>query len=71
MGILSDELKDYYKNNLFLVISNSINSKPFIVYGCTKDLVAKGIDCSKIAKEAGKIINGGGGGRLDYAQSED
>jgi alanyl-tRNA synthetase len=69
MGILSDELKDYYKNNLFLVISNSINSKPFIVYGCTKDLVAKGIDCSKIAKEAGKIINGGGGGRLDYAQS--
>ena len=48
MGILSDELKDYYKNNLFLVISNSINSK-FIVYGCTKDLVAK-IDCSKIAK---------------------
>ena len=34
----------------------------------TEDLIAKGIDCGKLAKEVGKILKGGGGGRPDFAQ---
>jgi len=31
-------------------------------------MVESGVDCGKLAREMGKIIKGGGGGRPEYAQ---
>ena len=69
LGVLSDELKDYYKTKFFCVFSNIINSKPILVFSCTPDLCSKGIDCSKIAKETSKMIKGGGGGKPEFSQA--
>jgi alanyl-tRNA synthetase len=70
MGILSDEIKDQYKNTkVFISLANEINNKPVMIFNSTKDLIEKGINCSSIAKETGKIIGGGGGGKPDFAQS--
>lgn len=70
IGILSDEIKDYFKNKKILIaLANNIDGKPVIVFNSSKDLLEKGINCSVIAKEAGKIIGGGGGGKPDFAQS--
>ncbi len=69
LGILTDELKELYKNKLFCVFSNIVNKRPVIVFGCTPDLKDQGIDCSKIAREVSKIIKGGGGGKAEFAQA--
>jgi alanyl-tRNA synthetase len=69
LGILADELKELYKNKFFCVFSNIVSSRPVIVFACTPDLNEKGIDCSKIAREASRIIKGGGGGRPEFAQA--
>ena len=44
-------------------------SRADMVCGVTKDLVAKGIDASKIIKKAAPFIEGSGGGRPDLAQA--
>lgn len=70
IGVLSDEIKDYFKNKkVFIALANSINGKPILIFNSSKDLLKKGINCSVIAKETGKIIGGGGGGKPDFAQS--
>ena len=70
IGILSDEIKDYFKNNkVIIILANNINDKPVIIFNSSKDLLEKGINCSTLAKETGKIIQGGGGGKPDFAQS--
>jgi len=70
MGVLSDEIKNYFKNNkVFISFANRLNEKPILIFNSSKDLVDKGINCSVIAKETGKIIKGGGGGKPDFAQS--
>ncbi|MHB1345948.1 MAG: alanine--tRNA ligase [Candidatus Humimicrobiaceae bacterium] len=70
IGILSDEIKDHFKNtNIFISMANSIGTKPVMIFNSSNDLVKKGINCSAIAKEVGKIIGGGGGGKPDFAQS--
>ncbi|MHB1376006.1 MAG: alanine--tRNA ligase [Candidatus Humimicrobiaceae bacterium] len=70
IGVLSDEIKDYFKNEkIFIALANSINCKPVMIFNTSKDLVEKGISCSVIAKDTAKIIGGGGGGKPDFAQS--
>ena len=70
IGVLSDEIKDHFKgSNIFIALANNISHKPVIIFNASKDLVARGINCSTIAKEVGKIIGGGGGGKPDFAQS--
>jgi alanyl-tRNA synthetase len=69
MGQVSDHIKDSLKNSkTFIVFGNIIGEKPVIILSCTKDMVDAGIDCGKLAREIGKIVKGGGGGRPDYAQ---
>jgi alanyl-tRNA synthetase len=69
MGSAGDHLKKYFKDkNTFLIFTNIINKKPVMVLQATDDLIKKGIDCSKLAGEAGKKIKGGGGGKPGYAQ---
>ncbi|MHB1334655.1 MAG: alanine--tRNA ligase [Candidatus Humimicrobiaceae bacterium] len=70
IGVLSDEIKDHFKNeNIFIALANNISCKPVLIFNSSKDLIEKGINCSVIAKETGKIIGGGGGGKPDFAQS--
>ncbi len=69
MGIIGDEIKSHFKGkNTFIVLGNIYNGKPVMTLHSTKDLMAAGIDCGKLAKEVGKILKGGGGGRPDFAQ---
>jgi alanyl-tRNA synthetase len=69
MGNVGDEVKNYFKGkNTFVIFGNIVNQKPVIVMQATDDLIKKGVDCSRIAVEAGKKIKGGGGGKKGYAQ---
>ncbi len=67
---LGDQIKDMYGQKMvFIAIANVINQKPVIIITATPDLVKKGIHSGKLAREAGKILGGGGGGRPEFAQS--
>lgn len=69
MGLIGDEIINQYSGKkLLLIFSNNINGKPFILFQASKELVKKGFDCSFIAREAGKILKGGGGGKPEFAQ---
>ncbi|MCL4384695.1 MAG: alanine--tRNA ligase [Actinobacteria bacterium] len=70
LGILSDEIKDFFKQKqVFISFASNINGKPVMIFNSSKDLVEKGVNCSVIARQTGEIIGGGGGGRPDFAQS--
>ncbi|MBM3699798.1 MAG: alanine--tRNA ligase [Actinobacteria bacterium] len=69
MGIIGDELINEAKDKeVFILFVNIINSKPFILMLASKELARKGVNCSVIAKDAGKILKGGGGGKPEFAQ---
>ena len=53
---------------IFIILGNVINDKPVLILQASKDLIQSGIDCSKLAKEAGMILKGGGGGKKEFAQ---
>lgn len=69
MGLIGDELINTFNGkNIFLIFGNIIVGKPVLILQSSKDLIQKGIDCSVIAKDAGRILKGGGGGKADFAQ---
>jgi len=69
MGLIGDELINAFDDkNIFLIFGNIIGGKPVLILQSSKDLISKGINCSAIAKEAGKILKGGGGGKPEFAQ---
>ncbi|MBE3095409.1 MAG: hypothetical protein IMZ52_10295, partial [Actinobacteria bacterium] len=69
MGLIGDELVNAFDSkNIFLIFGNIINGKPVLILQSSKDLIPKGINCSAIAKDAGKILKGGGGGKPEFAQ---
>jgi alanyl-tRNA synthetase len=54
--------------DLFLVLGVEIEGKPLLTIMISDELVQKrGLDASKIVREAGKEIKGGGGGQPFYA----
>ncbi|MBC6110382.1 alanine--tRNA ligase [Pedobacter fastidiosus] len=63
---LAFSLKDMI-DNLFLVFTTEIDSKPGITVMLSDDLVKKGMNASNIVRELGKEIQGGGGGQPFYA----
>ena len=65
---LGDKLKDKLGSGV-VVLGSAINGKVQFIAMATKDVVAKGIHCGKIVKEAATIAGGGGGGRPDMAQA--
>jgi alanyl-tRNA synthetase len=69
MGAIADRIKDAYGNkNTFIVLGNIFRSKPVMVLSCTRDISGSTMHCGKLAREVGRIIKGGGGGRPDFAQ---
>ncbi|HSH19480.1 MAG TPA: alanine--tRNA ligase, partial [Draconibacterium sp.] len=54
--------------NLYLVLGAEINGKPNLTIMISENLVEeKGMDAGKIVREAGREIQGGGGGQAFYA----
>ena len=69
MGLIGDEIiNQFLESEIVLIFSNTINGKPVMLFQASKSLVKKGFDCSAIAREAGKILKGGGGGKAEFAQ---
>lgn len=69
MGLIGDELLNgFNEKNIFLIFGNIINGKPVLILQSSKDLLSRGINCSVIAKDVGKILKGGGGGKPEFAQ---
>ncbi len=69
MGVIGDEIiNEFEGKNIFLVFANIINGKPIVLLSSSKDLLPRGINCSLIAKDVGRILKGGGGGKPEFAQ---
>ena len=65
---ISDWLRDKMGSGL-VILGAVINDRPTISIGITRDLVAAGADAREYARDLGKVIGGGGGGRADMAQA--
>ncbi len=65
---VGDWLRDKLSSGV-VVVGAVIGDRPQLVAMVTKDLVERGLDASTIAKEAAKVMQGGGGGRPDVAQA--
>ena len=68
MREISDWLRDKMGSGI-VVLGAVINDRPTISVGITRDLVDGGADAREYARELGRIIGGGGGGRPDMAQA--
>jgi alanyl-tRNA synthetase len=70
LGMIKDlafQLKGEVEN-MFLVIGAVIDEKPHLTVMISENIVAeKGLDAGKIVREAGREIQGGGGGQPFYA----
>ena len=65
---ISDWLRDKMGSGI-VILGAVINERPTISIGITRDLVAAGADAREYARDLGRIIGGGGGGRPDMAQA--
>lgn len=65
---VSDWLRDKLGSGI-VVLGAVISDRPTINVAITADLVKSGADAREYAKELGKVIGGGGGGRADMAQA--
>ncbi len=65
---ISDWLRDKIGSGI-VVLGAVINERPTISIGITRDLVDGGADARQYARELGRTIGGGGGGRPDMAQA--
>ena len=68
MREISDWLRDKMGSGI-VVLGAVINERPTISVGITRDLVDNGADAREYARDLGRIIGGGGGGRPDMAQA--
>ncbi len=69
--ILRDLIDNFKKNNKkksIGIFASTVNGKVYIVIGATSDLTTQ-LDATNIIKEVAVIIEGGGGGRKDFAQA--
>ena len=65
---ISDWLRDKMGGGI-VVLGAVLNDRPTISIGITRDLVDAGADARTYARELGRVIGGGGGGRPDMAQA--
>jgi alanyl-tRNA synthetase len=66
------EMGDFLRtklSSLVVVLSAVINGSPLLVTMVTPDLVAKGLHAGNLARDAAKVMGGGGGGRPEMAQA--
>ena len=65
---LSDKIRDKV-SDVFLILAGVNGEKINFVAAASKSVVAKGIHCGNIVREAAKTAGGGGGGKPDSAQA--
>jgi len=69
MGLIGDEIINELGNkNTFIIFGNVLKQKPLILLQSTEDLIKRKVNCSHMAKDIGKILKGGGGGKPNFAQ---
>lgn len=68
LRILGDEIKSRFKSCV-VVLGSESEGKAVLIAMVTPDLVDLGWDASKIVKDIGALIGGGGGGKAGYAQA--
>jgi alanyl-tRNA synthetase len=69
LRLLADKLKEKIPSLVFSLVSTNAEGKISFLLGASTDLVTKGFDAVKIAKEVTSIVGGSGGGRKDLAQA--
>jgi alanyl-tRNA synthetase len=70
MSVIGDEVRDVLREKrTILILGNIVKEKPVIVLQKNANVGIDKIDCSTLAKEAGKIIMGGGGGKEHFAHA--
>ena len=61
------QLRAQYTTNLAVVIGGMASNKPNLTVALTDDLVQAGKNAAQMVREAGKLIQGGGGGQAHFA----
>lgn len=61
------QLRAQYGQRLMLVLGSLAYGKPTLTVCFSDDLVASGCNAGKLVREAGKLIQGGGGGQAHFA----
>jgi len=65
---MSDWLRDKLGSGV-IVLGAVVNDKPAIIAAVTPDLVSKGFDAGKLARQVAQVVGGSGGGRPTLAQA--
>lgn len=61
------QLRAQFPKHLLVAIGSTTNDKPTLTVSFSDDLVAEGKNAGKLVREAGKLIQGGGGGQPHFA----
>ena len=66
------EVGDWLRNDLksgVVILGSVVNGRPILLVMATPDIVSKGFNAGKVAGEAAKAMDGGGGGRPELGQA--
>ena len=61
------QLRGSYTGRMLVVLGNNDAGKPGLTVSLSEELVAEGKHAGKMVKEAGRLIQGGGGGQAHFA----
>ena len=61
------QLRSQFTEKLVVALGGALGAKPNLTVAFSDDLVAEGKNAGKIVREAGKLIQGGGGGQAHFA----
>ncbi len=61
------QLRAQFPEKLVVALGGALGAKPNLTVAFSDDLVAEGKNAGKIVREAGKLIQGGGGGQAHFA----
>jgi alanyl-tRNA synthetase len=61
------QLRGQFAEHLLVVIGSEVAGKPTLTVSISDDLVAEGKNAGQYVREAGKLIQGGGGGQPHFA----
>ena len=61
------QLRSSYTGRMLVVLGNNDAGKPGLTVSLSEELVAEGKHAGKMVKEAGRLIQGGGGGQAHFA----
>ncbi len=66
---MADSLRQKLGSAL-VVLATVTRNKPALVVALTPDLVQRGLDAGRLAKQVAAVVGGGGGGRPDFATGQ-